>query len=216
VLFIDEAYSLIDASGDDAYGREAIQTLLKRMEDDRDRLAVILAGYSKEMDTMIRSNPGLSSRINTKIEFEDYSPSELGMIFQSMCQRNQYELPGLARHRILVGFQQLYERRDRHFGNGRLVRNAFEDSVRRLADRIAEVTELSESLLTTLAAEDISIPGISAAQLSEIVDQSPPVRVICEGCRRRIRIPEHSIGSRIRCSKCGQVQLHDWALLGDD
>ena len=78
VLFIDEAYSLIDSSGDDAYGREAIQCLLKRMEDDRDSMAVILAGYSDEMEKMIRSNPGLSSRINTKIEFEDYSPGRSG------------------------------------------------------------------------------------------------------------------------------------------
>lgn len=215
VLFIDEAYSLIDASGDDAYGREAIQTLLKRMEDDRDRLAVILAGYSNEMEGLIRSNPGLSSRINTKIEFEDYSPTELGMIFQSMCERNQYNLPGKARQRILIGFQHLYETRDRHFGNGRLVRNAFEDSVRKLADRIAEVTELSESLLTSLTAEDISIPGISASELSRIAAQARPIRVTCEGCHRPIRIPSEALGSRIKCSKCGKIQQHEWALVGD-
>jgi len=71
VLFIDEAYSLIGSSGDDPYGREAIQTLLKRMEDDRQSLAVILAGYGEEMDAMIRSNPGLASRINTTIQFDD-------------------------------------------------------------------------------------------------------------------------------------------------
>ena len=131
-------------------GVRRLQTLLKRMEDDRDSMAVILAGYSDEMKKMIQSNPGLSSRINTKIEFEDYSPSNLGMIFERMCEQNQYQLPSDARHRVLMGFHHLYANRDRHFGNGRLVRNVFEDSVRHLADRIAEVAQLSESLLTML------------------------------------------------------------------
>lgn len=215
VLFIDEAYSLIDASGDDAYGREAIQTLLKRMEDDRGSMAVILAGYCNEMDQLIRSNPGLSSRINTRIEFEDYPPSELAMIFQSLCEQNQYQLPGAARHRVLVGFQYLYDNRDRHFGNGRLARNAFEDSVRRLADRIAEVTQLSESLLTSLTAEDISFPGISPSKFAELLSQPQTFRVICEGCGRRIRIPPTSLGMPIKCTKCDHIQSHDWAVVGD-
>ena len=211
VLFIDEAYSLVDSSGDDAYGREAIQTLLKRMEDDRSSMAVILAGYSNEMDEMIRSNPGLSSRINNKIEFDDYSPAELGMIFQRMCEQNQYDLPGDARYRVLLGFNHLYKRRDRHFGNGRLARNAFEESVRRLADRIAEVTQLSESLLTSLTADDISMPGIPPSRFDEITATDAVLRVTCEGCRRRIRIPPTAMGTQIKCTKCGQIQKHDWA-----
>lgn len=215
VLFIDEAYSLVDASGDDAYGREAIQTLLKRMEDDRGSMAVILAGYSREMDNMIRSNPGLSSRINTKIEFEDYLPQELAMMFQSMCDRNQYELSGDARHRVLIGLQHAYNHRDRHFGNGRLVRNAFEDSVRRLADRIAEITQLSESLLTGLTADDISVPGITRTKLAELIMQPHVLRVVCEGCGRRIRVAPTSMGSRVKCTKCGHVQLHEWATPGE-
>jgi hypothetical protein len=213
VLFIDEAYSLVDSSGEDAYGREAIQTLLKRMEDDRSSMAVILAGYSNEMDEMIRSNPGLSSRINNKIEFDDYSPAELGMIFQRMCEQNQYELPGDARYRVLLGFDHLYKRRDRHFGNGRLARNAFEESVRRLADRIAEVTQLSESLLTSLTADDIAMPGISPHDFEEILARDAILRVTCEGCGRRIRIPPTAMGTQIKCTKCGQIQRHDWANL---
>jgi SpoVK/Ycf46/Vps4 family AAA+-type ATPase len=213
VLFIDEAYSLIDQSGEDAYGREAVQTLLKRMEDNRDQLAVIIAGYSDEMEKLIRSNPGLSSRINTKIEFEDYTPVELGQIFQTMCDQNQYQLPGTARHRLLVGFQHLYDRRDRHFGNGRLARNTFEDSVRKLADRIAQVTELSESLLTNLTADDISIPDISAAELESLVKDAPPIRTACIGCNQLIRIPARSLATRIKCPKCDTVQCHQWAPL---
>ncbi len=211
VLFIDEAYSLIDASGDDAYGREALQCLLKRMEDDRDRMAIILAGYSNEMETMIRSNPGLSSRVNTTIEFQDYTPTELGMIFESMCDLNQYTLPADARHRLLIAFDHLYRNRDRHFGNGRLARNVFEDSVRNLADRIANVSQLSESLLTQLTAEDISVPGIPKAMLDKLTAQPHELRMVCEGCKRRVRIQPSSLGIRVKCGKCGHIQKANWA-----
>jgi SpoVK/Ycf46/Vps4 family AAA+-type ATPase len=211
VLFIDEAYSLIDKSGDDSYGREAIQTLLKRMEDDRESMAVILAGYSEEMNQMIRSNPGLSSRINTRITFDDYTPADLGKIFESMCDTNQYELPSEARQRILIGFHHLYEKRDRHFGNGRLVRNAFEDTVRKLADRIAQVSELTETLLTKLTATDISVPGLTQTQLDELVQRPHRLRIVCKSCGRKVRIDPKSLGGKIKCGKCDQVQRAAWA-----
>ncbi len=216
VLFIDEAYSLIDASGEDAYGREAVQTLLKRMEDNRDQLAVIVAGYSDEMATLIRSNPGLSSRINTTIEFEDYSAVDLGRIFHVMCEQNQYSLPGEARYRLIVGFDHLYEKRDRHFGNGRLARNTFEDSVRKLADRIAKVPYLSEELLTCITADDIAIPGIPDHELARLIEGAPPVRTHCTSCDERIRIPARSLGIRIKCPKCDHIQCHQWAPLSNN
>ena len=211
VLFIDEAYSLVDPSGEDAYGREALQSLLKRMEDDRDRMAIILAGYSQEMETMIRSNPGLSSRVNTTIEFQDYTPAELGMIFESMCRQNQYTLPPEARYRLLIAFDHLYRDRDRHFGNGRLARNGFEDSVRNLADRIANISQLSESLLTQLTADDISIPGIPKATLDQLTARHHELRIECDGCQCRVRIQPSSLGIRVKCGKCGQIQKADWA-----
>lgn len=216
VLFIDEAYSLIDASGDDAYGREAIQTLLKRMEDDRDRLAVILAGYSDEMDNMIRSNPGLSSRINTRIDFEDYSPPDLGKIFELMCEANQYEISSEARHRLLVGFDELYNNRDRHFGNGRLVRNAFEDTVRQLADRIAGVSQLTESLLTQFTPADVSVPRISKSKLDDLAKKPHQLKIVCDGCDRKIKIQPSSLGLRVKCTKCEQVQQAGWANVHKD
>ncbi|TWU49712.1 AAA family ATPase [Rubripirellula reticaptiva] len=213
VLFIDEAYALLDSSGDDAYGREAIQTLLKRMEDNRDNLAVILAGYGDEMDKMIQSNPGLSSRINTKVEFDDYEPVEMGRIFESMSRSNDYELPAAARHRLLVGLDRLYQSRDRHFGNGRLVRNAFEDSVRRLADRIADVSDLSDDLLTRLTAADIAVPGVRPAELDELLRRPHELRMECEGCERRIRVNPESLGARVRCGKCDFIQIASWAMV---
>lgn len=216
VLFIDEAYSLIDTSGEDAYGREAVQSLLKRMEDNRDQLAVILAGYEKEMESLIRSNPGLSSRVNTTIVFEDYSPTDLGKIFEVLCNQNQYELLGEARYLLLVGFSYLYQKRDRHFGNGRLARNTFEDSVRKLADRIARSSELTEALLTRLSAEDISIPGISNELLIKLADQAPLPHVLCTACKGCIRIQPRSLGCRIKCPKCEEIQVHPWASLAED
>jgi len=211
VLFIDEAYSLIDASGDDAYGREAVGTLLKRMEDSRDDLVVILAGYSGEMKQMIETNPGLKSRINTQIEFEDYSPEDLGRIFESMCEKNRYELSPPARHRLLVGLDRLYRQRDKHFGNGRLVRNAFEDTVRCLADRVAEVATLSEDLLTRLTPEDISVPGIAPEQLSRSIAEPHKLQVRCGGCQKSVTIEPTSLGRKVRCRLCRHVQPAMWA-----
>ncbi|MDB4770558.1 AAA family ATPase [bacterium] len=211
ILFIDEAYSLVDASGDDAYGREAVQCLLKRMEDDRESVAVILAGYSNEMTQLIRSNPGLSSRVNTTIEFDDYTPLQLGQIFEHLCDQNQYAIPSDARHRVLMGFHYLYMERDRHFGNGRLVRNIFEDSVRRLADRIADASQLTESLLTTLLAVDISIPELDEKKLDCLVSADHVLRIKCESCNSNVRIQPESLGRRIKCGKCSHVQSVGWA-----
>lgn len=215
VLFIDEAYSLIDASGEDAYGREAVQCLLKRMEDDRERIAVILAGYSDEMRQLIRSNPGLSSRVNTTIDFEDYTPVQLGRIFEHLCKKNQYEIPGDARHRVLMGFYHLHQQRDRHFGNGRLVRNVFEDSVRRLADRLADASQLTESLLRTLLAVDISFPDLDDKQLNQLVSAKHVLRFECGECKANVRIEPRSLGRRMKCGKCKHVQYVGWADVAD-
>lgn len=211
VLFIDEAYSLVSATGDDQYGREAIQILLKRMEDNRDRLVVILAGYPDEMDEMIRSNPGLSSRVNTRLLFDDYSPAELCRIFDLLCQSNQYRLPAESRYRLLVGFDELHRERDRHFGNGRLVRNAFEESVRKLADRVADIFPLTPDLLTVLKGEDIAIPQLESNQLAALLQQPHTLRVPCSKCKKRLRMEGRLLGSRLRCPACETEFVANWA-----
>lgn len=211
VLFIDEAYSLVDASGDDAFGREAIQTLLKRMEDDRDRLVVIVAGYPDEMDQMIRTNPGLSSRINHRLKFDDYGPADLGRIFGILCDANQYRLPAQSRRRLLVGLDELHRERDRHFGNGRLARNTFEDCVRRLADRIASVVPLTEKLLTELSPEDIVVPGLSDSELQKLLEQPMTLRVTCTKCGKRLRVRGSLLGRTAACPKCETKFRVDWA-----
>jgi hypothetical protein len=210
VLFIDEAYTLIDSSGQDQYGREAIQTLLKRMEDQRDRLVVILAGYPLEMEMMIRSNPGLSSRVGTTLEFVDYTPGELARIFGLMANKAEYQLPTDARRRVLYGFDYLYARRDRHFGNGRTSRNSFERSVRRLANRLASLAEINRQLLTTLEPGDIEIAGIDDAHLSALVAQTGHIRIVCDACKKELTIPDEQLSTEITCSSCHQAITPSW------
>jgi hypothetical protein len=152
VLFIDEAYSLFAEHGDDPYGAEALQVLLKRMEDDRNRLVIVLAGYPRPLERLLRSNPGLSSRFSRQFHFPDYTAVELGRIFESLCRQNRYLLPAATRGRLLAGFTHLTAHRDEHFGNGRLARNCFERAVSRLANRITNVVPLTRELLTTLEA----------------------------------------------------------------
>ncbi|QDT07688.1 ESX-1 secretion system protein EccA1 [Rubripirellula lacrimiformis] len=210
VLFIDEAYTLIDESGQDQYGREAIQTLLKRMEDQRDRLVVILAGYPVEMHTMIRSNPGLSSRVGTTMTFDDYSPQDLCRIFELIANKAKYSLPTQARRRLLRGFTYLFINRDRHFGNGRCSRNSFERSVRKLANRLSTLADINRELLTTLEADDIEVAGVSDAHLAAMADEKGQVRVQCQHCQAAQVIDDELLGTQIDCTECEDSFDADW------
>lgn len=210
VLFIDEAYTLIDENGQDQYGREAVQTLLKRMEDQRDRLVVILAGYPVEMQTMIRSNPGLSSRVGTTMTFDDYTPEDLCRIFELIASKAKYSLPTEARRRLMRGFTYLYIGRDRHFGNGRCSRNSFERSVRRLANRLAKLTDINRDLLTTLDAEDIEVAGVTEAHLKAMAAEPGHVRVKCDHCQNAEVIDDQNLGSDVTCKSCEKTFFAAW------
>ncbi|GAA5510124.1 AAA family ATPase [Novipirellula caenicola] len=210
VLFIDEAYTLIDENGQDQYGREAVQTLLKRMEDQRDRLVVILAGYPVEMRKMIRSNPGLSSRVGTTMHFDDYPPEALCRIFELIAKKSKYTLPTESRRRLLRGFTYLYIARDRHFGNGRTARNSFERSVRRLANRLAALTEVDRKLLTTLEPEDIEVADVTQEHLAALVAEPGNVRVHCKHCDQAVVIDDKQLATEIKCEACKEKYDADW------
>ena len=156
VLFVDEAYQLVSGDGDD-YGREAIATLLKRMEDDRDKLVVIVAGYTDEMRAFLDANSGLRSRFARIIEFADYTDAELAKIFRSMAAKNQFNLaPDLDAGRD-GAIAKLTKKRDRTFGNARFVRQVFEDALGRQANRLGEAGTLSGDALTTLTLADLGL-----------------------------------------------------------
>lgn len=154
VLFIDEAYSLVQGGGND-YGKEAIATLLKRMEDDRDRLIVILAGYDNEMKLFIDSNPGLQSRFNRYIHFSDYNAEELTAIFKLNLKKFDYELTNDAEQKISHLFSYAVSHKDQNFGNGRYARNVLEKTLENQATRLASVSEITEQMLRTIEEHDI-------------------------------------------------------------
>jgi type VII secretion ATPase EccA len=156
VLFIDEAYSLVpeDGGGSD-YGQEAISTILKRMEDYRDRLVVIVAGYKDEMQRFIDSNPGLQSRFNRYIDFPDYTGQELTEIFKMYMKKNQYTLNDSTEAYLRTRFDIIVEKKDRNFGNARFARNVFEKSIQAQANRLAGQTNLSKDQLTEIVISDL-------------------------------------------------------------
>ena len=154
VLFIDEAYSLAQGGRDD-YGKEAITTLLKRMEDDRDRLVVILAGYTDEMENFINSNPGLRSRFNRYINFPDYSAEELYNIFLLNAKKNEYTLTEEALQYLKERLAAIVTDKPKDFGNARYVRNLFEKAIEAQSNRLALKAELTKEDLTQITKSDL-------------------------------------------------------------
>lgn len=154
ILFIDEAYTLAPKNKDDAYGQEAIDTVLKAMEDYRDDLIVIVAGYPNLMDNFIHSNPGLESRFNKYIFFEDYNPEELHGIFLSMCENSSLKLD-IKSDEYLKGLcEDIYNTRGDNFSNARQIRNIFENVLTAQANRLASDLDISDEELTTIILED--------------------------------------------------------------
>ncbi|WP_299531497.1 right-handed parallel beta-helix repeat-containing protein [uncultured Streptomyces sp.] len=155
VLFVDEAYTLTsDGRGSGAdFGREAVDTLLKLMEDHRDDVVVVAAGYSEEMDSFLGSNPGLASRFSRTVEFENYSVPELVAIMESMCVQHQYALSDDTRKALAVHFERMP--RDASFGNGRAARQVFEEMIDRQAQRLSEQPEVGEEDLALLLPQDV-------------------------------------------------------------
>jgi stage V sporulation protein K len=137
------------------FGSEAIDTLLKIMEDNRDDLVVIVAGYPERMSQFLSSNPGLRSRFNKHLRFEDYSPLELHDIFESFCAGAGFTLTPSATAKLLQLFETAYSSRDESFGNGRLARNVFEEVIHRHANRVISSGYIDEAMLSTLEADDI-------------------------------------------------------------
>lgn len=158
VLFIDEAYALARSESANDFGREAIDTLVPMMENNRDRLVVILAGYSREMKVFLEANSGIASRISYTINFPDYNGQQLSEIFQRMCQQDKRICPQNVGEKLQAIFHQMYENRDVNFGNGREVRNFYEKMVKQQKSRIVR-DNLSGKAMITFILEDIPMEG---------------------------------------------------------
>ena len=160
VLLVDEAHALARGNERD-FGHEAIDMMVKLMEDHRDEVVLIVAGYPDEMAVFLDANPGLRSRFPKTIYFDDYTDDELQRIFDGMCAKNHYTPTADARTRVLeyVAAQP----RDRGFGNARLVRNLFESAVARQASRVVALAEVTDEALVTFEPEDIPPPAVAEA-----------------------------------------------------
>lgn len=158
VLFIDEAYSITENDHSDSYGRECLTELTKALEDYRDDLVVIVAGYTEPMNKFFESNPGLKSRFNTFIEFPDYETDELESILYAMCKKNDYELGDNAKVNIHKHLEECVSKKDENFANGRLVRNLYDDLVMNHAKRVVNIEAPSKRDLSTI--EDVDFKPI--------------------------------------------------------
>ncbi|MBO6166695.1 MAG: AAA family ATPase [Eubacterium sp.] len=163
ILFIDEAYTLTHNKESGDYGQEAVDTLLKRMEDDRDDFIVVVAGYTHEMTDFINSNPGLKSRFNKYIYFPDYTTSELMEIFKYMCTSHDYVLTPSAETMAETYLRGMTEAKKENFANARLVRNYFERCVDRQSTRIVQDTNITDEDLVTFVREDMIDSTVASA-----------------------------------------------------
>jgi stage V sporulation protein K len=170
VLFIDEAYALNGEGRGNDFGQEAVETLLKLMEDHRHDFVVIVAGYTERMEEFISSNPGLRSRFTKFLHFEDYTPEQLVEIFKGFCAKASFKLTPVAEQRLLELFKLLSLARDESFGNARTARNLFEMTISKQANRIVTLPTINEEVLATIYEADI--PTVEELQSSGV--RMPP------------------------------------------
>jgi SpoVK/Ycf46/Vps4 family AAA+-type ATPase len=170
ILFIDEAYALVGGTSND-FGAEAIETILKFMEDHRSRMAVIVAGYTNRMKQFIDQNPGLQSRFNRFVDFPDYSPEALDQIFQGLVASKGYVLDQQAQALAASVLAAIHKKRDDKFGNARTVRNLFERAISNQADRLAAtIDQPDKQKLVTILNEDIPVREFAPDLASAIAE----------------------------------------------
>lgn len=165
VLFIDEAYSLAVDDGGRDFGKEATDTLVKRMEDLRKELVVVVAGYTEPLKYFIESNPGLRSRFNRFFMFNHFLPQQLLEIMNAYCRSGDFSLSQSASEKLLETFEMMYEKRDEGFGNARVVRNVFERCIQNQANRLVSIPELTTELLQTIEEVDVPEPKYMLEQV---------------------------------------------------
>lgn len=215
ILFIDEAYTLSATGGQYDYGKESIDTLLKRMEDNRDRLVVIVAGYPEPMAKFLDSNPGLQSRFTRFLSFDDYSASELGCIFSNLASAGHFQLTSDAYALLSIMFTVAYARRDSKFGNGRFVRNVFEEMCNRQALRLtATGIAQDKSALQTFSGDDVPLDQVGLGR--DVINLSlARWKADCPKCGKVAKAPYEMLGRRVRCRSCSGNFKLEWPAFAD-
>ncbi|MBQ3732269.1 MAG: AAA family ATPase [Muribaculaceae bacterium] len=155
VLFIDEAYSITENDHSDSYGRECLTELTKALEDYRDDLVVIVAGYTAPMEKFFESNPGLKSRFNTFIYFDDYNADELMSILKHLCSKDNYTLSTPTQDILSQRFRNIADAKIEQFANGRYIRNIFEEMIMNHARRVARLENPTKSQLEEMIIDDV-------------------------------------------------------------
>lgn len=158
ILFIDEAYTLTDEDFGWDFGMIAVDGIAKAMEDKRNSFIVITAGYKDDMDQFLKATPGLSSRFSFKIDFPDYTPEEMAMIFEDLCTDKDYTVTDNTRPALVSGFKRMREKTGKRFGNARDVRQVFEKTLLRQAERLGKMADLSKEDLMLIELHDIAFP----------------------------------------------------------
>ena len=202
ILFIDEAYTLA-AKGDNDFGNEAIETLLKRMEDQRDRLIVIVAGYPGKMETFIAANPGLQSRFTNYVTFPDYSAAELSKIFVGFATASNLRCSGAFKKQLLVHMDTYTKGDSENCGNARDARNLFEASLTRQATRISTGHDFSPSSLSFLKRDDLVTPYEREIRMRRKAGIAFIVK--CPACDFVYSWDANSVGNKAQCSECNAL-----------
>ena len=155
ILFIDEAYTLSDQN--DQYGKEAIDTLMKRMEDDRGKFVVIAAGYKDKMEEFLQMNAGLASRFSHKLHIEDYNEDELLAIFKKMASKDHYKLSSTAEFKVMGVISKMVMMKDENFGNAREMRNLLDETIQQLSVRVSQMQpdQVTKETYQLILPEDI-------------------------------------------------------------
>ena len=215
ILFIDEAYTLA-GKGEKDYGKEAIDTLLKRMEDERDRLIVIVAGYTDEMRLFIESNPGLKSRFTNYIEFPDYNASELCRIFASMAKQNGLFLTPELKALLLFHYSLIEKNRPHHFGNARDVRNIFESAITKQASRVSMLGDFGQESLSLLTHDDLASNEIDSDLFVNPFNCVSGAISVCPSCNEVYSWDPTSDLVDAQCTKCKTIFNVEYGCLGKE
>lgn len=211
VLFVDEAYAL-GASHTTDFGKEAVDTLLKRMEDHRDRLSVIVAGYTQPMKEFLATNPGLESRFTRRIHFEDYAVADLCRIFVKLAQEAEYQCSRKCLAYLSVLFSLAHSMRDERFGNARYVRTVFEEVISRQSQRLISATggKIEKGALTQLSFEDVPVDLVDGLDPSNLNIDGAMWEDTCPGCGKMLRGDLRFLGQRVTCKACGTGFTFSW------